>query len=225
MRVRVDTSSFIKDLNNVIGYSNGFLEGAKIGKSEMLKNIANTSIEALKEYIDTSAKLNPAMLHHVYEWYQTGSPAARLYNIEYTISNVGLSFGATFRQSVSVKNGSSVPFYNKAKIMELGIPVTIKPKNAKALRFEDEAGEEVFTKNPVRVQNPGGTMVQGGFQRAFDAFFNLYFSQAFIRSSGLSQYLKNPVAYKKNLPAGRKFGRSVGIQTGYRWIAGAGVDI
>jgi hypothetical protein len=54
-------------------------------------------------------------------------------------------------------------------------------------------------------------------------FFNRYFSQAFLRVSGVAQYLENPRAYKKNIQAGKRVGRSKGVSTGYRWIANAGV--
>jgi hypothetical protein len=105
--------------------------------------------------------------------------------------------------------------------MEEGIPVKIRPKQAQALRFIQD-GEEVFTKSEVTVQNPGGN-VQGRFEQAFDSFFNKYFTQAFLRVSGMASYLENPVAYKNNLAAGKRAGRSKGLSTGYRWIANAGV--
>jgi hypothetical protein len=108
--------------------------------------------------------------------------------------------------------------------MEEGIPVIIRPKVAQALAFEDN-GETVFTKNEVRVDNPGGTEVQGGFEKVFDMFFNRYFSQAFLRVSGIAKYLENPIVYRKDMAAGKKLGRSKGLSTGYRWIANAGVGI
>ena len=222
MKLKADTSQFNRDMNNIIKYSMGFLEGAKAGKSIFLGKLGANVSEIVKEFIDTNAKLNPAMLHHVYEWYQTGSPAARLYDITYTVSNLGLSIRSTFRQSISVKNGSKVPFYDKARIMELGIPVTIRPVNAKALAFTDDNGEQVFTKQPVRVSDPGGPQVQGSFQRVFDSFFNLYMSQSFLMSSGVAKYLSEPIAYKKDFSLGKKLGKGAGIAAGYRWIVGAG---
>lgn len=222
MRIKADVSQFNRDMNNIIKYSMGFLEGAKTGKKVFLDKLGQNTSEIIKEYIDTNAKLNPALLHHVYEWYQVGSPAARLYDITYTVNNLGLSIGSTFRQSVSVQNGSKVPFYNKATIMEAGIPVTIKPRNAKALAFTDDNGEQVFTKQPVQVQDPGGKAVQGSFQRVFDSFFNLYMSQSFLMSSGVAKYLSEPMAYKRDFSLGKKLGKSAGIAAGYRWIVGAG---
>jgi len=61
------------------------------------------------------------------------------------------------------------------------------------------------------------------FEKVFDMFFNRYFSQAFLRVSGIAQYLENPQVYKKNLQAGKKMGKTKGVSTGYRWIANAGV--
>lgn len=222
MTIIVNTKDFKRDMDNIVKYSMGFLEGAKTGKRIFLDRLGANTSEILKDFIDTNAKLNPQMLHHVYEWYQVGSPAARLYDINYTVTAAGLSMGSTFRQSTIVKNGSSTPFYNKATIMEKGIPVTIKPKNAKVLAFTDENGQEVFTKGPVRVQDPGGPLVQGSFQRVFDSFFQVYFSQSFLRSSGVVKYLSEPIAYKKGFSMGKKLGKSAGIAAGYKWIVGAG---
>lgn len=217
-----NSNQFKKDMNNIVNYSIGFLEGVHRGKTVFLKTLGMQTVELMKEFIDSNARVNPQMLHHIYEWNMTGSPDARLYDISYTTSNLGLSFKSSFSQSTSIKNGSRVPFYDKARIMEQGIPVTIRPKVAQVLAFDDN-GEQVFTRGPVQVMNPGGTEVEGGFEKVFDMFFNKYFSQAFLRTSGIAQYLENPLVYKKNLSAGKKMGKAKGVSTGYRWIANAGV--
>jgi hypothetical protein len=222
MRTVFNSMQFKKDMNNIVDYSVGFLEGIHRGKTVFLKTLGLETVELMKEFIDSNARVNPEMLHHIYEWHQTGSPSARLYDISYTTSQLGLSFKSSFSQSTSIKNGSRTPFYDKARIMEEGIPVTIRPRLAQVLAFEDN-GEMVFTKNEVRVDNPGGTAVEGGFEKVFDMFFNRYFSQAFLRVSGVAKYLENPIVYKKDMAAGKRMGRSKGISTGYRWIANAGV--
>jgi hypothetical protein len=222
MRTVFDSKQFKKEMNNIVNYSVGFLEGIQKGKTVFLKTVGLETVELMKEFIDSNARVNPDMLHHIYEWNQTGSPSARLYDISYTTSNLGLSFMSSFSQSTSIKNGSRTPFYDKARIMEEGIPVTIRPRLAQALAFDDN-GETIFTKSPVRVDNPGGTQVEGGFERVFDMFFNRYFSQAFLRVSGVAKYLENPHVYKKDMQSGKKMGKSKGISTGYRWIVNAGV--
>ena len=222
--VRLNQSKFVNEMNNIVQYSLGFIDGVKKGKHLFLNNIGVLTKELLEQFIDANARSNPQMLHHVYEWYRTGSPDARLFDINYTVSNVGLSFYSDFRQSTSVKKGSRVPFYNKANIIENGIPVVIRPVRAQALAFEAD-GETVFTKNPVEVANPGGTQAQKGFEKTLNLFFSRYFTQAFLRSSGIKQHFKNPVIYKKNLQRGKMGGKSVGVSTGYAWIAKAGYKI
>lgn len=222
MRAVFNSNQFKKEMNNIVNYSVGFLEGVHKGKTVFLKTLGLETVELMKEFIDSNARVNPQMLHHIYEWNQTGRPNARLYDISYTVSNLGLSFRSSFSQSTSIKDGSRTPFYDKARIMEEGIPVVIRPKVAQVLAFEDN-GETVFTQGPVRVDNPGGTEVQGGFEKVFDMFFNRYFSQAFLRVSGVAKYLENPQVYKKDMQSGKKMGRTKGASTGYRWIANAGV--
>ncbi len=222
MITKFNSNQFKKDMNNIVNYSIGFLEGVQRGKTVFLKTLGMETVEVMKEFIDSNARVNPQMLHHVYEWTMVGSPDARLYDISYTASNLGLSFRSSFSQSTSIKDGSRTPFYDKARIMEYGIPVTIRPKVAQVLAFDDN-GETIFTRGPVQVMNPGGTEVEGGFEKAFDMFFNKYFSQAFLRTSGVARYLENPQVYKKDMPAGKKMGKTKGLSTGYRWIANAGM--
>lgn len=220
--VKLNDSDLMRDMNNIIQYSFGFLEGVQKGKKIFLDNLGKDITELVKEFIDSSARVNPSRLHHVYEWYQTGSPNARLFDINYTISNLGLSFKSTLSQSKSIKDGSRTPFYDKARIMEEGIPVTISPVRAEVLSFEVD-GEQIFTKGPVLVENPGGD-TQGGFESAVDQFFGQYFTQAFLRKSGALSELENARIYKDNFNAGSRRGKGKGIETGYRWIVNAKVS-
>jgi len=221
MKSNYDTKQFMKDMDNIINYSIGFLDGVKLGKREMLSNIGRGTVESMKQFIDSMARVDNDMLHHVYEWNQVGSPSARLFDIQYTVSNLGLSIKSTFSQSTTVQSGSKIPFYDKARIMENGIPVTIRPVRAEVLSFNDD-GEQVFTKKPVTVMNPGGQSTTNGFEQAFDNFMNQYFTQSFLNSSGIIEYLQNPVAYKNNLASGKRLGKTKGYSTGYRWIANTG---
>ncbi len=218
INVKFDSTKFAKDLNNVTQYAAGFIEGAQKGKTELLNYLGTEVIEELKEFVDANARLNPSAMHHVYEWYRTGSPESRLFDITYITNQFGLSFNSSFSQSVSVKNGSKFPFYDKARIMEDGIPVVIKPVASEVLVFE-ENGEQVFTKKPVSVNEPGGGSVQGSYKRVFEQFFNTYFSQSFLKSSGILSHLENAEAFKKNISRGQKGGKGVGLEVGYRWIS------
>jgi len=227
IKVRVNQAQFNKDMKNIIAYSTGFLEGAQVGKQEFFRRIGPYITNLASQFIDSTARQNPEMLHHIYEWYQEGSPGHRLYDITYTISNLGLSFQSSFRQSTSKPFGplyeSEVAFWNKAKIMEEGVPVTIRPKKADYLEFLGEDGELVYTEGPIRVKNPGGDQVQGGFEKTFNMFFNQVFTQSFLNQSGIKKYLENPVIFSKNIRKGKMRGRVEGVNTGARWIMDAGM--
>jgi len=224
MIVRTNTASFNKEMNNIVQYAFGFLDGAQKGKTIFLKNLGIETIEAMARYVDVSARGNPAALQHVYEWYQTGSPSARLFNINYTVSNLGLSINSTFTQSRSVKKESNVPFYNKAKIMEAGVPVVIKPVRSPVLVF-NEGGETVFTKKSITIRNPGGSQAQGSFEKTMDEFILRYFKQSFLRASGIYDYIKKPVIFKKQIKTGMRMGKSKGVDTGFRWITNAKIGV
>lgn len=213
---------FSKEMNNLVKYSLGFIEGTNLGKQVFFATVGEKTKEIFGLFLDSMARQSPATLHHVYEWYETGSPGGRLFDIDYTVSNLGLSLKSTFRQSTSIQKGSRTPFYNKASMMEAGVSVTIRPREAEVLVFQDGA-DTVFTKGPVNVTNPGGAQVQGSFQAAFDTFVNSYFTQAFMQTIGINQKFGNLVTYKKNLPAGLKAGRGPGVAAGYRWIVNLGV--
>lgn len=224
MRVITNSKQFELQMNNIVKYSMGFLDGVQKGKTVFLKNLGLGTIQALAAYVDVSAKGNPRALHHIYEWYQTGSPSARLFDLDYTVSNLGLSITSTFKQSRTLKEDSNEPFYNKASIMERGIPVTITPKRSSVLVFQ-EGGNTIFTKNPITVRDPGGDQVQGSFEKTVDEFILRYFKQSFLRASGIYDYIKKPVLYKQNIKAGSKLGRSKGIDTGFKWIANAKIGV
>jgi hypothetical protein len=220
IKLKFDTKAFNKELKNIIDYSAGFVDGVQTGKKEFLNSLGPEIAEQASQFIDINARVDYQSLHHVYEWGKTGDASDRLFDITYTVSNLGLSFTSNFRQSTSVQQGSKTPFYDKASIMESGRSVTIAPVQSEVLRFE-VGGETVYTKKPVTVANPGGN-TQGQFANVFDMFFGKYFTQAFLRSSGLAQYFSNPEVYKKNLASGAKQGRARGMAIGNRWIANAG---
>lgn len=219
--IAIDDKVFFKELSNITKYSEGFLQGVELGKEKFSVSLAKNSIEIFKDFVDQNARVDEQMYHHIYEWYQSGVPSARLFDIEYNVSNGGISFNGTFSQSRSVSKNSTTPFYNKAQIMEMGIPVTISPVNASVLSFNVD-GQQVFTSDTVTVQNPGGTHVMGSFQRIFDIFFRQHFKQSVLDLTGITEYLKNAKPFKDNLKAGKTGGKATGVQVGYNWITKAG---
>jgi len=217
-----NTKGFEREMSNIVKYSQGFLEGAKLGKPKMLANVGKELRLAVAQYIDSSARVNPQSLHHVYEWYKTGSPDARLFDINYRVVANSLSMNATIRQSNSIRDGSTVPFRNKAYVMENGISVRVEPKISPVLVFE-ENGETVYTRKGVNIENPGGEETVNGLETTFREFFLSYLSQSVMFSSGMMDNLRNPIDFKKNLRAGAKGGRSVGVSVGKNWISKDGI--
>ena len=49
MRVSVDTRQFKKDMNNIVEYSLGYLDGVKAGKSVFFKNLGLNMKEVLEK--------------------------------------------------------------------------------------------------------------------------------------------------------------------------------
>ena len=216
--VKFDDKKIIKELNNAVEYSMGFIEGTQAGKKLLLANLGRELKVLVAQFIDANARIDPDSLHHVYEWYQTGSPTARLFDIDYIVVGGGLSVNGTLRQSRSTSRNSDTPFYDKARIMERGTPVTIAPKRAQALRFEQD-GQTIFTKSPITISNPGGSEVQGSFQETFRQFFLTFSSQSLLEISGLADNLRRPVEFKQNFSAGVRGGRSVGFSAGLKFIS------
>lgn len=212
-----DDSDLMKKFTNTIEYSMGFFEGVELGKNNMLDNLGKTIVVTLEEYVDSSASVNPQQLQHMYEWNEVGRESGRLFEINHTVFQSSIQITYNFRQSSSVKAGSNVPFYNKAQVMEQGIPVTIAPKQARVLVFEQD-GETIFTSKPVVVPDPGGVYAQNGFRMTLDEFFRT-FSQTFLEATGITKYISRLDGYRLNFNSG---GRMVGRSTGYKWISKAG---
>lgn len=215
--VKFNDSDFLKDIINIAQYAQGYVDGSEKGKSKFLSQMGAMTVEMTKEFIDTNARLDPQRLHHVYEWYLTGSPEARLYDIDYAINKNSILFTYQFKQSQSISKGSTTPFYDKAQVMESGVSITIKPKNSSVLVFENN-GETYFRPGPIVVDKPGGE-VAGQFEKVLDIFFNQYFKQSFLKVSGLAYNLESPAQFHKNLR--KRAGRAEGLKAGYNWIVGA----
>lgn len=219
--VSFDDKVFMREMSNILDYATGFIDGAQRAKPIMMKNLGYKIKEILYAYIDATARMEPHRLHHVYEWYKVGSPEARLYDLDCTVSGVGLTLSYTMSQSKSIQSGSNVPFYNKATIMENGTPVTIKPRHAQALAFEQD-GEMVFTRKAVNVQHPGGSAVPGAFADTLKTFFSSYLSQTMLDVTGIRGQLQDLSDFKNAFSGAKTGGYSLGVATGEKWISKVG---
>jgi hypothetical protein len=219
MRATFNTNRLSKTVGGVVEYSIGFLDGAKGNAKRLSKSVAELSIEAFYDYLDGLARSHPGMLHHVYEWGQVGDPSGRLVELKTEMSARNTTVSADFLQSDSVSENSNEPFYNKAEIMEEGIPVVINEVRAKALFFTIE-GQEFFRTGPIVIANPGGAATRGSFVKAFDEFYGQYFEEVFLRSIRFYDKLRNPQEYSKSIKSATKGQNAYGLgkRAALSWI-------
>lgn len=215
LRVKINNRDLNKKLNNIVKYSDGFVDGAEISKIFLMNKIANFVEESLYRYVDSKARMNPSALHHVYEWNATGSPGARLFDINAVASKTIITINGSFLPSSSISDTATEPFVDKANIMENAISITIAPRNSDFLAFEAN-GETVFTANEVYIAHPGGDGVAGSFGRVVEEFFDNYFTNMIL--APFLQELSTAEEYVQFFAQGARGGYGVGVKAGGKYI-------
>jgi hypothetical protein len=225
IKVKFNGKKFIDTLTNVTQYSQGFIDEAKRSENKITKKIASTSIDVFYNYLDGLARSHPGMLHHVYEWGQVGDPFARLYQLYLSLQGKSATVSADLLESDVSSSTSKEPFYDKATIMEEGIPIIIQEKDAQALFFEIN-GEEFFRKGPIYIANPGGSATRGSFVRAFNEFYNIYFTKDYLNSIKFYDHFRGSKEYQKNVKTAAKSNNamSIGKAAALSWINNAPGD-
>ena len=220
INVKFDTKKLTKTINNIIEYSDGYIQETRQSKNKISNKIANTSVGVFYEYLDGLARMHPGMLHHVYEWGEAGNSGSRLYKLFRKTGGSAITISADFLQSSSIPNGSKEPFYDKAFIMEEGQSVTVTEQEAQSLFFEID-GQEYFRKGPITIANPGGEAVRGSFVNAFNDFYDNYFSQIYLRSIRFYKELEEMKPYKNNIRRASKSRnpRTMGKNSALEWIS------
>jgi hypothetical protein len=66
--VKFDAKKLTKTINNLVQYSDGFINETKESKQKITNKLAITGINAFYDYLDALARMHPTILHHVYEW-------------------------------------------------------------------------------------------------------------------------------------------------------------
>lgn len=216
---KIKNDELSKILKNTISYSDGFLQGVDLNRLEFNKVLGGYAAEALGGYIDSKARMDPSILHHVYEWNETGNKSSRLFNINVDATKYSITFNGKFLSSKKPASESGQVFANKATIMENQISVTVAPKNSSVLVFEDD-GETVFTANSVFIAHPGGDQVAGSFGKVVEEFFGYYFKYSVI--APLTSKLKNAKEFPQLYSQGTKVGRSAGVKAGRRYFSMVG---
>lgn len=157
-------------------------------------------------YLDSQARTNPKTLHHVYEWKKTGTPSARLFDLK-VLERDGLSFKivSEFKPSKSMVptnfGKSRHVFTSKASVMEAGLPLTIRPKNAERLVFEiDDVVIRMPKGMPVTVKRPGGGKATGRYKIAYARFFTGNLVNLSIKSSKFQQIFNSSMTKAMKLP-------------------------
>jgi hypothetical protein len=149
----------------------------------VLKYVHAVMSQEFTEYMSVMAASQPARFHHVYEWGEAGNPGAKLWDDK--LVGGGNNRIATFqwrasKQIVPVRSDFQEAgvkqihvFVWKAPVMEYGRPLTIEPKRGKILAYftgpttPEGKYKMQFTRNPIRVNNPGGKMTTGSFTREY----------------------------------------------------------
>lgn len=216
---RINANDLIKKINNAAKYTDAFTSELKRNKSLLNEKVGQESVQAFYDYLDTLARTHPGMLHHVYEWGQVGDPAGRLYDLALSINNTSAVINAEFYQSEVPSPTSDVPFYDKAAIMEAGQSITINEVDAKVLFFEID-GEEFFRHGPIVVANPGGTQTRGSFIKAFNEFYQKYFTEFHLKQIGFYKYFSNAKEYERYFGSAVKgsAASAVGRKAALSWI-------
>jgi hypothetical protein len=211
--IKTDMTEFNKTMNQAIGYSRGFLAGVESNELSFNRQLAEVIKEAFYKYLDSTARLDPDRLHHMYEWGQTGVDKARLFRIEAFTGQQSIRFVTEFMQSTSVSPTANEPFVNKADVMESGTTIKISPRGEGPIAFQGDDGEMVFTNEEVTIESPGGN-VAGQFAATAREFFTNYLDQALLRE--LIKDLQNPVEFAQGWSKGMNYGK--GMKQGQRYL-------
>lgn len=221
-RVKINNRDLNKKLNNIVKYSNGFVDGIEIQKIILMNRLGEYVVDLLGKYIDAQARGNPDSLHHVYEWGATGSSGARLFKMNAAATKSVITIMGSFLPSSSISDTATEPFVDKANVMENAIGITISPRDSDFLAFEAD-GQQVFTMNDIYIANPGGDGVAGSFGRVVEDFFDVYFTRMLLKP--FLDELSTAEEFVQYFAQGARSGYPVGVRAGQRYINSAGVIV
>jgi len=218
-KVKMDGREAKKMLKSLVEYTDGFITETKAQESMIMARLSKASVDEFYDYMDQLARVNPGMLHHVYEWGRVGDPNSRLFQLKRALGKKTAVIEADFLQSETPTNTSDQVFYDKARIMEDGITVSIQEVEAEALFFEVD-GTEYFRTGPIIVENPGGPEVRGSFVKAFEEFYGRYFEEVYLRAIRYYQYFMDAKPYEQNFSSAIKSSdpRGIGRKTALSWV-------
>lgn len=165
-------------------YFRGFFDVMKNIETMGEIEVAERLMAEFYIYIDALATANPHRFHHVYEWYQVGDSAARLFELNVRPSGNGVTISYDFKQSVT-PNSNGQFFPNKAAVMESGQTVEFTTEKAVPI------GDNEFRTGRFTFK-PGGDETTGSFGEAFMMFFG---GKVIAGSSRSTNIRITPVSY------------------------------
>ena len=204
--------STIAQISAILYYKANVVAKLETSRSfkENFKRIVYTQIEKdFGAYIDAQARSKPISFHHMYEWKKTGQPTARLFKLK-QLESSGISFKINFdfiesKSAVPNKHKKKYVFREKARVMELGNPIVISPKNAKRIVFEGSAGT-VFMPigKSVTVKRPGGSKTKNSFTLQYSRWFSGQLVNEAIKKSGFFEAFQGSMKKALAVPGSLK---------------------
>jgi hypothetical protein len=181
----IDLQADFSGMSNMLGVIEGMSEtiATQYYKAPVMHLFHAKAVVRFDRTMAVMAISNPKRYHHVYEWDSIGINKAKLWRHEFKRDGATYTAGYRFitskkpipqptpkntgvaQQYLSKLSGRRYIFKMKAEIMELGIPVVIKPRYSTHLFVPapDKKRKFVLTTRPVTISNPGGSAVKGAF--------------------------------------------------------------
>jgi len=169
----INTGGFPEKILLLSKYDEKMLLELHMNKSNKMmieRAAANLVARYFESYVDAKARTSPKSFHHIYEFDETGSKDARLFKRKIT-STVGGTVISYNLINAKKPNREGYPFPQKAKVMEAGTPIVIKPKTSQFLQYRLSDGRFVRSSQSI-VENPGGD-VANKFTDEFNSFTSI----------------------------------------------------
>lgn len=199
IRTKFDVAPFTKTVQQVAKYYTDVVSTLNAAIPIINRGIANDVVSTAYQYFDSMAASGNG-IEHMYEFGHAGDPSMRLYRITQQAGAAGTVLSYEFIEARVPTPDSDKVFRDKARIMEQGVSVTIRPVDATILAF-NVGGEDVFTRGPV-ITTPGKN-VAGNFSNMFNDYMQYVAPNTIRRSVNKINRFYNVKASSSTLTGGR----------------------
>lgn len=184
---------------------------------------ANTIINgAFIVHMSQASVSNPELYKHMYEWGRVGDPNAKLWR--HKLRGAGAQRVTTFEFKASQKSvpisdekkavgvKSNHAFIWKAPILELGLPVRIRPRIAKVLVMDPKwADGLIFTSRIVNISRQGDPRAWNAFTKEYTKWYTSGIPETLIRNilgprtqSGIRKVISTAIGKMRSTKSGVK---------------------